>query len=177
MSPRAHLCLYCTTAFPRVESLRDHVVVHMTDEAGGFMCPSCDRAFADFLQLKKHVRGFHSEKIFQCSQCDKAFCRPDKLKLHMLRHSDQRDFLCSSCGKQFKRKDKLKEHMQRMHNPERELLLLRVAVRPLKTKRFRPKVAPHDFESFTFKCRVCMMGFRRRGMLVSGERLTRSLAH
>ncbi|CAM9239362.1 unnamed protein product, partial [Lampetra fluviatilis] len=167
MSPRAHLCLYCTTAFPRVESLRDHVVVHMTDEAGGFMCPSCDRAFADFLQLKKHVRGFHSEKIFQCSQCDKAFCRPDKLKLHMLRHSDQRDFLCSSCGKQFKRKDKLKEHMQRMHNPERELLLLRVAVRPLKTKRFRPKVAPHDFESFTFKCRVCMMGFRRRGMLVN----------
>nr|XP_032800057.1 PR domain zinc finger protein 10-like [Petromyzon marinus]XP_032800058.1 PR domain zinc finger protein 10-like [Petromyzon marinus] len=84
----------------------------------------------------------------------------------MLRHSDQRDFLCSSCGKQFKRKDKLKEHMQRMHNPEREMLL-RVAVRQHKTKRFRPKVAPHDFESFIFKCRLCLMGFRRRGMLVN----------
>lgn len=53
-------------------------------------------------QVKKHVRSFHSEKIFQCTECDKAFCRPDKLRLHMLRHSDRKDFLCSTCGKQFK---------------------------------------------------------------------------
>lgn len=54
------------------------------------------------LQVKKHVRSFHSEKIYQCTECDKAFCRPDKLRLHMLRHSDRKDFLCSTCGKQFK---------------------------------------------------------------------------
>lgn len=53
-------------------------------------------------QVKKHVRSFHSEKIYQCTECDKAFCRPDKLRLHMLRHSDRKDFLCSTCGKQFK---------------------------------------------------------------------------
>lgn len=52
--------------------------------------------------MKKHIRCFHSEKIFQCSDCEKAFCRPDKLRLHMLRHSDRKDFLCSTCGKQFK---------------------------------------------------------------------------
>lgn len=54
------------------------------------------------LQVKKHIRCFHSEKIFQCPDCEKAFCRPDKLRLHMLRHSDRKDFLCSTCGKQFK---------------------------------------------------------------------------
>lgn len=54
------------------------------------------------LQVKKHVRSFHSEKVFQCTECEKAFCRPDKLRLHMLRHSDRKDFLCSTCGKQFK---------------------------------------------------------------------------
>lgn len=59
-----------------------------------FLCPHC--------QVKKHVRSFHSEKIYQCTECDKAFCRPDKLRLHMLRHSDRKDFLCSTCGKQFK---------------------------------------------------------------------------
>lgn len=58
----------------------------------------CDLQF----QVKKHVRSFHSEKIYQCTECDKAFCRPDKLRLHMLRHSDRKDFLCSTCGKQFK---------------------------------------------------------------------------
>ncbi|XP_067826896.1 PR domain zinc finger protein 10 [Heptranchias perlo] len=115
-------------------------------------------------QIKKHIRSFHSEKIYQCTECDKAFCRPDKLRLHMLRHSDRKDFLCSTCGKQFKRKDKLKEHMQRMHNPEREA---KNAGRIHKSKPFKPKIPSTDYESFMFKCRACMMGFRRRGMLVN----------
>ncbi|XP_060702784.1 PR domain zinc finger protein 10 isoform X3 [Hemiscyllium ocellatum] len=116
------------------------------------------------IRIKKHIRSFHSEKVYQCTECDKAFCRPDKLRLHMLRHSDRKDFLCSTCGKQFKRKDKLKEHMQRMHNPEREA---KNAGRIHKSKPFKPKIPSTDYESFMFKCRACMMGFRRRGMLVN----------
>ncbi|KTG44651.1 hypothetical protein cypCar_00024850 [Cyprinus carpio] len=115
------------------------------------------------IRVKKHVRSFHSEKIFQCTECDKAFCRPDKLRLHMLRHSDRKDFLCSTCGKQFKRKDKLREHMQRMHNPEREAKKDHIH----RTKALKQKEPTTDFESFMFKCRLCMMGFRRRGMLVN----------
>lgn len=141
------------------------------------------------------MRCFHSEKIFQCPHCEKAFCRPDKLRLHMLRHSDRKDFLCSTCGKQFKvmpsemlknvkkkkrifidfcfipffcgakRKDKLREHMQRMHNPDREA---KKAERVHRSKALKLKTPATDFESFVFKCRLCMMGFRRRGMLVSG---------
>ena len=62
------------------------------------------------------------------------------------------------------RKDKLREHMQRMHNPEREA---KKADRVHRSKALKLKVPTTDFESFMFKCRVCMMGFRRRGMLVS----------
>ncbi|GCB60414.1 hypothetical protein scyTo_0011130, partial [Scyliorhinus torazame] len=62
------------------------------------------------------------------------------------------------------RKDKLKEHMQRMHNPEREA---KNAGRIHKSKPFKPKIPSTDYESFMFKCRACMMGFRRRGMLVN----------
>uniref|UniRef100_A0A6I8R1A9 PR domain zinc finger protein 10 n=1 Tax=Xenopus tropicalis TaxID=8364 RepID=A0A6I8R1A9_XENTR len=123
-----------------------------------------DMRRAKRIRVKKHVRSFHSEKIYQCTECDKAFCRPDKLRLHMLRHSDRKDFLCSTCGKQFKRKDKLREHMQRMHNPEREA---KKADRTGRAKAFKPRLASTDYESFMFKCRVCMMGFRRRGMLVN----------
>ncbi|RVE65167.1 hypothetical protein OJAV_G00132830 [Oryzias javanicus] len=122
------------------------------------------KTFSDFIQVKKHIRCFHSEKIFQCPDCEKAFCRPDKLRLHMLRHSDRKDFLCSTCGKQFKRKDKLREHMQRMHNPDREA---KKADRIHRSKSLKMKVPTSDFESFVFKCRMCMMGFRRRGMLVN----------
>ncbi|XP_035242509.1 PR domain zinc finger protein 10 isoform X2 [Anguilla anguilla] len=159
---RTYSCLFCAQAFDRLDQLRDHVAVHLVD--GCYACPSCRKSFTDFVQVKKHIRSFHSEKVFQCRECDRAFCRPDKLRLHMLRHSDRKDFLCSTCGKQFKRKDKLREHMQRMHNPEREA---RKADRVHRSKTLKQKVPTTDFESFMFKCRLCMMGFRRRGMLVN----------
>uniref|UniRef100_A0AAR2LSQ1 PR domain zinc finger protein 10 n=1 Tax=Pygocentrus nattereri TaxID=42514 RepID=A0AAR2LSQ1_PYGNA len=159
---RTYSCLFCTESYDRLDLLKEHVGVHLVN--GCFSCPSCKKTFTDFIQVKKHVRSFHSEKIFQCTECDKAFCRPDKLRLHMLRHSDRKDFLCSTCGKQFKRKDKLREHMQRMHNPEREA---KKADRIHRTKTLKQKEPTTDFESFMFKCRLCMMGFRRRGMLVN----------
>ncbi|XP_048471338.1 PR domain zinc finger protein 10 [Rhincodon typus] len=159
---KTYSCIFCTESFDRLDLLREHVTIHVTN--GCFTCPSCKKQFPDFIQIKKHIRSFHSEKVYQCTECDKAFCRPDKLRLHMLRHSDRKDFLCSTCGKQFKRKDKLKEHMQRMHNPEREA---KNAGRIHKSKPFKPKIPSTDYESFMFKCRACMMGFRRRGMLVN----------
>ncbi|XP_057204114.1 PR domain zinc finger protein 10 isoform X2 [Triplophysa rosa] len=159
---RTYSCLFCMESYDRLDLLKVHVGVHLVN--GCFSCPSCKKSFTDFIQVKKHVRSFHSEKIFQCTECDKAFCRPDKLRLHMLRHSDRKDFLCSTCGKQFKRKDKLREHMQRMHNPEREA---KKADRNHRTKALKQKEPTTDFESFMFKCRLCMMGFRRRGMLVN----------
>ena len=67
------------------------------------------------------------------------------------------------------RKDKLREHMQRMHNPEREA---KKADRSSRSKTFKPRITSTDYDSFTFKCRLCMMGFRRRGMLVSVHRPT-----
>lgn len=159
---RSYTCLLCPESFDKLDLLKDHIGVHAVD--GTFTCPSCKKTFMDFIQLKKHIRCFHSEKVFQCPDCDKAFCRPDKLRLHMLRHSDRKDFLCSTCGKQFKRKDKLREHMQRMHNPDREA---KKADKIHRAKALKMKIPTTDFESFMFKCRLCMMGFRRRGMLVN----------
>ncbi|KAB0405051.1 hypothetical protein E2I00_012260 [Balaenoptera physalus] len=159
---KTYSCIFCPESFDRLDLLKDHVAIHISD--GYFTCPTCKKRFPDFIQVKKHVRSFHSEKIYQCTECDKAFCRPDKLRLHMLRHSDRKDFLCSTCGKQFKRKDKLREHMQRMHNPEREA---KKADRISRSKTFKPRITSTDYDSFTFKCRLCMMGFRRRGMLVN----------
>lgn len=56
--------------------------------------------------------------------------------------------------------------MQRMHNPEREA---KKADRISRSKTFKPRITSTDYDSFTFKCRLCMMGFRRRGMLVSAR--------
>lgn len=105
----------------------------------------------------------------------------------MLRHSDLREFLCQSCGKQFKRKDKLKEHIQRMHSAERDVRLAQraavkaavVGAEPFSSwnnssqqqlngsKKFVPKVSPNDYHRFIYKCHSCLLGFKRRGMLVN----------
>lgn len=58
--------------------------------------------------------------------------------------------------------------MQRMHNPDREA---KKADRVHRSKAMKLKTPATDFESFVFKCRLCMMGFRRRGMLVSRKDL------
>lgn len=50
-----------------------------------------------------------------------------------------------------------------MHNPDREA---KKADRVHRSKALKLKTPATDFESFVFKCRLCMMGFRRRGMLV-----------
>lgn len=36
-----------------------------------------------------------------------------------------------------------------------------------KSVKFRPKVAPTDYQRFIYKCNDCMLGFKRRGMLVN----------
>lgn len=159
-----YTCPFCDENFDRNEHLKLHVQTHAYN--GFFNCPHCAKGFKEYNQVRKHIRGFHSMKDYHCLHCSKVFPRPDKLKLHMLRHSDQKDFLCANCGKQFKRKDKLKEHMSRMHNPERELRNKLNAGTPKKTP-FKPKIPPSEMNAFTFKCRLCALGFKRRGMLVN----------
>ncbi|GAB6024300.1 hypothetical protein CHUAL_008992 [Chamberlinius hualienensis] len=162
---RIYECPICKEEFDQVVMLKEHIRIHSI--SGYFTCPSCQKSFDEYNQIRKHIRIFHSDKKFPCDHCDKVFPRPDKLKLHMLRHSTHREFLCASCGKQFKRKDKLKEHMKRMHSMEREA---RLAMKPQKTmsiKKFIPKVLPTDYHRFIYKCHSCLLGFKRRGMLVN----------
>ncbi|KAL3887286.1 hypothetical protein ACJMK2_027229 [Sinanodonta woodiana] len=157
-------CPICHQGFDQTIAMREHSIVHTNDE-GKFTCPACNKKFSEFLVLKKHIRGFHSNRCYPCPECEKVFPRPDKLKLHMLRHSSHREFMCETCGRQFKRKDKLKEHIRRMHSEEREAKDAAKAEKPL--KKFIPKVSPTDYHRFIYKCHLCLLGFKRRGMLVN----------
>ncbi|XP_052061539.1 PR domain zinc finger protein 10-like isoform X1 [Mytilus californianus] len=157
-------CPICKEGFNHSAVMREHVVIHAQN--GIYTCPQCQREFDDFYNLRKHIRGFHTNKEFPCPHCDKVFPRPDKLKLHMLKHSNHREFMCETCGRQFKRKDKLKEHIRRMHSLERELKNMAKGEKP-SPKKFIPKVSPTDYHRFIYKCHTCMLGFKRRGMLVN----------
>ncbi|EEB15144.1 hypothetical protein Phum_PHUM351450 [Pediculus humanus corporis] len=161
-------CPICKNEFKNVLDLKKHFKVHSTN--GSYTCPNCYKIFNDYISIRKHLRTSHSEKRHICTECGKLFFTLDKLRIHSLRHSDVREFLCANCGKQFKRKDKLKEHMKRMHSAERELKTGSLALRILnkKERKFSSEmVSSVTFERFMFKCRNCMVGFKRRGMLVN----------
>ncbi|XP_076314939.1 uncharacterized protein LOC143227370 [Tachypleus tridentatus] len=162
---KTYECPMCKQNFDQMIGLKEHV--HSHSENGVFTCPHCQKRCEEYNQIRKHIRAFHSDKRYPCEKCDKVFPRPDKLKLHMLRHSNHREFLCADCGKQFKRKDKLKEHMKRMHGPDRDARTNSRALKERTTKKFVPKVSPTDYHRFIYKCHTCLLGFKRRGMLVN----------
>ncbi|XP_052805103.1 PR domain zinc finger protein 10-like isoform X2 [Mya arenaria] len=158
-------CPICNLGFDHTAAMREHSYVH-ANQNGSFNCPECEKVFQEFLVLKKHMKNFHTHQQHPCQICGKVFPRSDKLRMHMLRHSTLREFMCDTCGKQFKRKDKLKEHIHRMHSVER---LEKDKMRMLKpqSRRFIPKVAPTEYHRFIYKCHLCLLGFKRRGMLVN----------
>ncbi|XP_071095824.1 PR domain zinc finger protein 10-like [Haliotis cracherodii] len=157
-------CPICRLGFDQITTMKNHIVLHA--QSGYFTCPECGKQFDDYHIIRKHMKAFHSEKRYPCPECDKVFPRQDKLKLHMLRHSTHREFMCENCGRQFKRKDKLKEHIKRMHSLEREVKNAHKGDRS-PSKKFIPKVSPTDYHRFIYKCHTCLLGFKRRGMLVN----------
>jgi hypothetical protein len=116
--------------------------------------------------IRKHIRAFHGPRQFSCDQCAMSFPTSDKLKLHKLKHSDHREFLCAECGRQFKRKDKLREHMKRIHETKKKAVEISIG-KDKHSKKFTPKFPPEEYQRFPFKCQDCMVGFKRRGMLVN----------
>ncbi|KAF5291186.1 hypothetical protein FQA39_LY14428 [Lamprigera yunnana] len=158
-------CPMCKESFNHVLQLKVHVPRHCID--GKFTCPHCKKIFKEYSIIRKHIRAFHCERKHNCPHCGKPFPTLDKLRMHLLRHSDHREFLCADCGKQFKRKDKLKEHTKRMHSEERENTVPKASKIELQNKKFTPKVQPTDYHRFIYKCHACLVGFKRRGMLVN----------
>lgn len=160
-------CPMCKERFDHVLQLKSHVGMHCHN--GEYTCPHCGKIFKKYSIIRKHIRAFHCERVHCCTDCGKAFPTLDKLRMHLLRHSDHREFLCADCGKQFKRKDKLREHCKRMHSEEGENASPNKNQKAVlqNSRKFTPKVQPTDYHRFIYKCHACMVGFKRRGMLVN----------
>ncbi|XP_076239928.1 PR domain zinc finger protein 10 isoform X2 [Calliopsis andreniformis] len=157
-------CPMCRQLFSQSITLKEHIETHKKED-GTFSCPYCQRIFMKYSVIRKHIRAHHCERKHKCQVCAKRFATVDKLQMHLLKHSDHREFHCANCGKQFKRKDKLKEHMTKLHNSQTatEEQMTQVT----QTKKFVPKINPNDYNRFIYKCIQCLVGFKRRGMLVN----------
>ncbi|XP_073989584.1 uncharacterized protein isoform X2 [Rhodnius prolixus] len=157
-------CPICKVKFLKLPNLKKHIPTHLKD--GHYSCPHCPKKFSAYKMIRNHIRTYHAGRKFPCHECPKCFPTSDKLRIHMLSHSELKEFLCANCGRQFKRKDKLSDHMKKFHFPGIE--------KPItKRARINKKIISHkeqtntDFEPFVYKCHICVIGFKRRGMLVN----------
>ncbi|XP_024870938.1 PR domain zinc finger protein 10-like isoform X1 [Temnothorax curvispinosus] len=157
-------CPMCRQLFRQSTMLKDHVETHRNQD-GIFNCPHCQRTFIKYSVIRKHIRAHHCERKHKCQHCAKRFPTVDKLRMHLLKHSDHREFHCANCGKRFKRKDKLKEHMTKIHHSQ--TVNGEQITQNNQAKKFVPKVNPNDYNRFIYKCHQCLVGFKRRGMLVN----------
>lgn len=164
-SVHSYDCPICKEIFYKVLHLKQHIKSHAVD--GNYSCPFCSKKYHEYRHIRNHIRRFHCEKNFSCLQCSKRFSTLDKLKLHMLSHSDHREFTCATCGKQFKRKDKLSVHMRRIHLSLKSKAESTEASVSDKTLSPQKGVSATDYSDYIYKCHICMLGFKRRGMLVN----------
>ncbi|VDL49096.1 unnamed protein product [Hymenolepis diminuta] len=82
-----------------------------------FKCKQCERSFARFNKLRKHVICVHEGlKPCRCEVCEKGFhSRHDLLRHITAVHNGERPYNCNYCGKAFHSKGDVKRHVGRLH--------------------------------------------------------------
>ncbi|KAJ1519417.1 hypothetical protein ONE63_004709 [Megalurothrips usitatus] len=161
-------CSICKETYCSRDGLKRHVTSHSSN--GSFPCPYCQKEFSGYLSIRKHIIKTHKSSGVQCSLCDRFCSSAQKYEEHMLRHANQIQLSCVLCEKQFKRNDKLKEHIKRMHSEKDCDPVVEAEAKQLEEEKLekRREERLRDLNAqYLFKCTPCLLGFKRRGMLVN----------
>ncbi|XP_034244765.1 zinc finger protein 665-like [Thrips palmi] len=165
-------CSICKETHCNRDGLKRHVASH--SDNGSFSCPFCRKVYSGYMSIRKHITKIHKSAGVQCSLCDRFCSSAQKYEEHMLRHSDEKQYTCERCEKKFKRSDKLKEHIRRLHsweiqnpNDTSETEDDKKNNRKKSTEKTIERKLRDLNEQYLFKCKPCLLGFKRRGMLVN----------
>lgn len=108
-----HKCVICDMEFCKTFDYIKHYKTH--DE---FICKICNKNFAIYLSLHKHVSETHSQPKHECEFCKLKFRNRQQLKLHTMKHKNECDGCCEYCGRTFLALNKLRRHILLVHEPE-----------------------------------------------------------
>ena len=111
-------CILCLENLTSWKELVLHAVEKHQVE-GLLPCRLCERSYAEYKILKKHVTQVHQARNLSCDKCPKMFRTEANLRTHALCHQNEYPFQCETCGRKFKWKNSLGRHQKKLHKADR----------------------------------------------------------
>lgn len=158
---KIHKCPECNKYFPRINSLKRHILLHMENRP--FQCTHCQANYKSQSQLQRHVRIHTGEKPAECDYCHKKFRTYNELYCHRRTHTGEKPFDCGHCGKAFSSRGQRNNH-ERIHTGEKPYECEFCGMRFTESSARRVHRFTHTGEN-PHKCAVCGRGFKQAGNL------------
>lgn len=104
-------CTECNSDYSTSSALKKHALTHK-DNAKNFLCDKCEMTFSTKGSFTVHSRIHNGEKPFVCHLCTetKAFAQKINLQRHMKTIHNENIFKCDWCQLSFEKKGELREH-------------------------------------------------------------------
>lgn len=125
-------CGICNKAYQQLSGLWYHNRTHHPDvfaaqnhrssKFSSLQCSSCDKAFPNTIEHKKHIKAEHADmKFHECEQCKELFPTPALLQVHVkCQHSGSQPFRCLYCSATFRFPGALQHHVTTEHFKQSE---------------------------------------------------------
>ncbi|XP_034827464.1 zinc finger protein OZF-like [Maniola hyperantus] len=81
---------------------------------GKYMCPICQKIFANKGNVGRHIIRAHTREKLECNVCFRKFIKHGHYQKHLLSHSTEKRFKCDECDKRFRTSSNLEQH-KRIH--------------------------------------------------------------
>lgn len=108
-------CIECNLNFESQSTYENHMSSDhnkpskvVVSASKSFVCPTCNKCFAEKKILNRHLKIHDPIKSHACNVCDMTFAESSNLTKHLKKHTGElrnvvgKPNLCSACGKRFK---------------------------------------------------------------------------
>ncbi|XP_075168441.1 zinc finger Y-chromosomal protein 1-like [Haematobia irritans] len=170
ITEKTYVCDICNRAFSRKIGLKNHKLVHLSDEEKKFACKQCGKPFGNANSLSNHERVVHLKKtILVCDICGEKLRGKDVLERHILKHQGVPlpTISCDVCGLKVTTQRGLKRHKESQH-PEggKQQYPCHLCSKISPTLKAQKKHIKDKHElGYDFKCTLCDKAYKRSSAL------------
>ncbi|XP_013102876.2 transcription factor grauzone [Stomoxys calcitrans] len=167
---KIYVCDICSKAFSRKTGLKNHKLIHLSDEEKKFACEHCGKPFGNENLLANHVRVVHLNKYaLVCDICGEKMRGKDVFERHILKHKGVPlpTISCDVCGLKVTNQRGLKRHKESQH-PEggRQQYPCHLCSQVSPTHKAHKKHVKDKHElGYDFKCTMCEKAYKRSSTL------------